>query len=51
MLHEEMVNTLGPSGLTIELVPLHSLSLILNYCSAAESGGLNNEEREVREAQ
>lgn len=31
MLYEEMVNTAGPGGLTVELVPLHSLSLMLNY--------------------
>lgn len=53
MLYEKMVNTLGPSGLTVErVVPLHSLSFgcfIIEVLLRKED--LNYGGREVWEAQ
>lgn len=52
ILYEEVVNSLGPSGLTVELVPLHSSSfwcLIIEELLKKED--LNNGRREVWEAQ
>lgn len=52
MLYEEVVNSLGLSGLTVELVPLHSLSfwcLIIELLLKEED--LNNGRREIWEAQ